>query len=144
MTYLNHFDLSLWQECDGLYAKTKRSCLKLQDDHGVNINLLLLSRWLDSQNYRLSTDAWQQLFEQIDSWEQRVLQPYRRLRKLSKHNLAENEYQQMLDVELMLERKEQGLILHKLRLCAAEDTSHNLPRYLSLFGIDVSLYPELS
>ncbi|QYK01948.1 TIGR02444 family protein [Shewanella psychrotolerans] len=144
MTYLNHFDLSLWQECDGLYAKLQEACLKLQDAHGVNVNLLLLAHWLDSQRYWLSTDAWQQLFAQIDCWEQRILQPYRRLRKLSKNNLTENEYQQMLDVELMLERKEQGLILHKLRQCAAEDTSHNLPRYLSLFGIDVNLYPELS
>lgn len=144
MTYLNRFKPSLWQECDRLYAEQQALCLKLQDEYGVNVNLLLLSIWLDSRNHLLSTETWQQLSAQIDCWEQRMLQPYRRLRKLSKNHLAKDEYQQMLAVELMLERKEQGLILHKLRQFAAEHTSTNLPRYLSLFGIDITLYPELA
>ncbi|WP_394230418.1 TIGR02444 family protein [Shewanella colwelliana] len=143
MTYLNQFDLSLWQECDTLYANGQRGYLQLQDDYGVNVNLLLLATWLDGQAYRLSTQAWEQLFTQIDSWEEKVLKPYRKLRKLSKCNLADSEYQQMLDVELMLERKAQALILHKVRQLPDESREQNLPRYLSLFGVDLSQLSEL-
>ncbi|MBW8183203.1 TIGR02444 family protein [Shewanella nanhaiensis] len=144
MTYLNQFDISLWQACDTFYLKHQAQCLQLQDEHEININLLLLSIWLDKQTYRLQEQAWSQLKQEVKQWEERVLLPYRKLRKLSKNSLAETEYQQMLDVELMLERKSQALILHKLRLLPHEGTRSNFEIFLELYQLDSSNYLELA
>ncbi|MXR69749.1 TIGR02444 family protein [Shewanella insulae] len=144
MSHVNHFDASLWQTCDSLYEKGQLLYLKLQDDYGLNVNLLLLAQWLDEQHYYLSDQDWRQLSEQVETWEQKVLKPYRRLRKLSKHNLAEAEYRQMLEVELMLERKSQGMILRQLRQLPSEQGQANLPRYLGLFQIEIDKYHQLA
>ena len=144
MSKANHFDASLWQTCDRLYEKGQGLYLKLQDDYGLNVNLLLLAQWLDEKRYYLSDQDWQELAAQVEAWEQKVLKPYRRLRKLSKHNLEKAEYQQMLEVELMLERKSQAMILHQLRQRANEQLSPNLPRYLALYQIDLEQYQELA
>lgn len=144
MSHVNHFDASLWQTCDRLYEKGQLLYLKLQDDYGLNVNLLLLAQWLDEQHYYLSDQDWQELADQVAAWEEKVLKPYRRLRKLSKHNLAKAEYQQMLEVELMLERKSQAMILLQLRLLANEQRSANLPRYLALYQIDLKQYQQLA
>lgn len=72
-----------------------------------------------------------------------MLKPYRKLRKLSKANLAPDEYQQMLDVELMLERKAQALILHKLKQLADDGSQSNLETYLSLFELSAETQPQL-
>ena len=142
MTFVNHFDISLWKICDSYYHQHQALCLELQDNHQLNVNLLLLSLWLDKQDYLLSTQDWSQLQSETHQWEERVLLPYRKLRKLSKNSLASDEYQQMLDVELMLERKSQGLILHKLKQLAHFGESTNLGSYLSLFNLNKADYPS--
>ena len=144
MTFVNHFDISLWKICDSYYHQHQALCLELQDNHQLNVNLLLLSLWLDKQDYLLSTQDWSQLQSETHQWEERVLLPYRKLRKLSKNSLASDEYQQMLDVELMLERKSQGLILHKLKQLSPSGESSNLGSYLSLFNLNKSDYPSLT
>ena len=144
MTFVNHFDISLWQICDSYYHQHQALCLELQDNHQLNVNLLLLSLWLDKQDYLLSTQDWSQLQSETHQWEERVLLPYRKLRKLSKNSLASDEYQQMLDVELMLERKSQRLILHKLKQLSPSGASSNLGSYLSLFNLNKADYPSLT
>ncbi|WP_394203391.1 TIGR02444 family protein [Shewanella waksmanii] len=143
MTYLNQFDASLWQTCDEYYQQLQPLALQLQDEHHLNVNLLLLAIWLDNHHYPLSIESWQRLDVEIDTWEQKMLQPYRKLRRLSKANLAADEYQQMLDVELMLERKAQALILHKLKQLADDGSQSNLETYLSLFELSVDTQPQL-
>ncbi|WP_028773256.1 DUF2390 domain-containing protein [Shewanella waksmanii] len=143
MTYLNPFNSSLWRDCDEYYAQLQPVVLQQQDEHHVNVNLLLLAIWLDNHRYPLSFDSWQRLDVEIDSWEQKMLKPYRKLRKLSKANLAPDEYQQMLDVELMLERKAQALILHKLKQLADDGSQSNLETYLSLFELSADTQPQL-
>ncbi|AQS40126.1 TIGR02444 family protein [Shewanella psychrophila] len=143
MTFVNHFDISLWKICDGYYHQHQALCLELQDNHQLNVNLLLLSLWLDKQDYLLSAQDWTHLQSETHQWEERVLLPYRKLRKLSKNSLASDEYQQMLNVELMLERKSQGLILHKLRQLSHFGKSSNLGTYLSLFNLNKADYPSL-
>lgn len=137
MTCLTQLPPSLWQDCDLLYAQQQAEYLKLQDEHGVNVNLALLATWLDSHDYLMPTQSWQHLTTQIASFELNLLQPYRRLRKLSKGHLAPDEYQQMLTVELMLERKVQKLILHTPSLLQSSPHADNLARYLSLFDMDI-------
>ncbi|NMH65340.1 TIGR02444 family protein [Shewanella salipaludis] len=138
------YDPALWQECEQAYARHGALCLTLQDSHGVNVNLLLLARQLDLCGVWLAPAQWQTLQQQIAHWEQSLLLPYRQLRRLAKSHLLEAEYQQMLALELMLERKSQRLILHKLNQLTPEGTQTNLSSYLGLFGLDAGTYPELS
>ena len=144
MTFLNKLDGLLWQNCDDIYLKHQQICLELQDKHQVNVNLLLLAIWLDQQSHLLSLQQWQTLQQDTLKWESRVLLPYRKLRRLSKSCLAADEYQQMLDVELMLERKSQKLILHSLNQLAWQGESHNLASYLSLFNLSDKDYAVLA
>lgn len=143
MTFVNHFDISLWKDCDSYYHQHQALCLSLQDEYQVNVNLLLLAIWLDTQDYLLNLQDWTQLQDETYQWEDRVLLPYRKLRKLSKNCLAIEEYQQMLDVELMLERKSQALILHKLKQLSRFGNSSNLEAYLGLFNLNRSDFPSL-
>ena len=144
MTFLNKLDGLLWQDCDDIYLRHQQICLGLQDDHQVNVNLLLLATWLDQQSHLLSLQQWQTLQQDTFKWESRVLLPYRKLRRLSKSCLAADEYQQMLDVELMLERKSQKLILHSLNQLAWQGENSNLASYLSLFNLSDKDYAVLA
>ena len=144
MTHLNQFDISLWQACDAYYKEHQALCLQLQDEHEVNINLLLLSTWLDKQAYRLLPQAWSQLTQEILHWEQPVLLPLRKLRKLSKNRLTDTEYLQMVDVELMLERKSQALILHKIKQFPHQGTRSNFEVLFELYQLKSSDYQVLA
>ena len=144
MTFLNKLDGQLWQDCDDIYLTHQQMCLELQDKHQVNVNLLLLATWLDKQSHFLSLQQWQTLQQDTFNWESRVLLPYRKLRRLSKSCLAADEYQQMLDVELMLERKSQKLILHSLNKLWWQGESRNLTSYLSLFNLSDKDYAVLA
>lgn len=143
------FYQSLWQDCDAIYTQQQTICLALQDDHQLNVNLLLLALWLDSHHQRLASPDWQQLQQDLLSWEQRLLLPYRKLRRLSKAALEQAEYQQMLDVELMLERKSQAKILAALKAMTLDDippadADGNVSRYLALFNLKSQNYPSLN
>ncbi|MCL1048724.1 TIGR02444 family protein [Shewanella abyssi] len=144
MTFFNRLDLSLWQDCDAIYHKHQQLCLSFQDEHQVNVNLLLLALWLDSREKLLSATQWQTLQQDTLKWEEKVLLPYRKLRRLSKSCLSDIEYQQMLEVELMLERKSQRLILHGLNQLAWQGDSSNLSSYLALFNLNSEHYPSLT
>ncbi|MEZ9593379.1 TIGR02444 family protein [Shewanella sp. 10N.261.52.F9] len=139
----------LWQDCDVIYIQQQTICLALQDDHQLNVNLLLLALWLDSHHQRLASSDWQQLQQALLSWEQRLLLPYRKLRRLSKAVLEQAEYQQMLDVELMLERKSQAKILIALKPMVLDEvypaeTDSNVSRYLALFNLNSQDYSSLN
>lgn len=144
-----NFYHSLWQDCDAIYMQHQASLLALQDDHQLNVNLLLLAIWLDSHHQLLASSDWQQLQQSLLEWEQRLLLPYRRLRRLSKAALEQAEYQQMLDVELMLERKSQAKILAALKSMILDEVNpakpdSNFSRYLALFNLNSQDYCELT
>jgi hypothetical protein len=48
------------------------------------------------------------------------------------------EYQEMLNVELVMERKSQQMLLRKLNQFNPEGEANNTNNYLSLFGLDES------
>ena len=85
----------------------------------------------------LTQQQWELLTGAVEQWEENVLQPYRRLRRIAKVHLDSEEYQKMLDVELIMERKSQYMLLHKLNLLQRTTLD-------SLFGLDVSIMAELT
>lgn len=140
MSDVTQLDSQIWQWCDMSYGQNKALCLELQDSCQVNVNLLLLAQYLDitldvAGPREYSVQQWQMLATAINEWDERFVSPYRRLRRLAKTNLTENEYQQMLDVELMMERKAQRTILNKINGLLPSGQSSNLVSYLSLFGL---------
>ncbi len=145
MAGMSVFNPALWEECESIYPTLEQVCLQLQDQYGLIANLLLLAFVLDQKQIGLPHDTWQELHKQVDGWQSRVLTPFRRLRKLSKSNVAATEYQQMLDVELMLERKGQQFVSHQLEAISPEisEDNCNLSDYLSLFNIDQQQFPQL-
>ncbi|MCL2915957.1 TIGR02444 family protein [Shewanella corallii] len=132
------FEQRLWQLCDLHYAKHKDLCLQLQNQHGVNVNLLLLAWYLDGRQQGLSGEQWQQILQHLTEWESKLLQPYRRLRQLGKEQLPQAEYRKMLDVELSLERNGQKLVQKWLGQQSIQPHSHNLSHYLALYDLDIS------
>ena len=148
MALANNLSPNLWHDCDAIYEQHQSLCLQLQDDHQLNVNLLLLAIWLDRQHQKLAPTHWAQLQQDVFVWEQKLLLPYRKLRRLSKTCLDHDEYQQMLSLELMLERKSQSMILSWLESMPLEeqtstDTRDNLSHYLSLFDLDSHNIPSL-
>ena len=129
----------VWQWCDMSYAQNQALCLELQNSFMVNVNLLLLAHYLDAKQaaapMQFTVEQWQSLAQTISEWNEKFLEPYRQLRKLAKSSLQQDEYQQMLDVELMMERKAQRTLLTKLNTLAPQGHHANLVNYLSLFGL---------
>ncbi|MGI2853111.1 TIGR02444 family protein [Shewanella algae] len=146
MPHTSLFTPNLWQECEALYPSLEKLLIELQDKHGLIVNLILLALTLDDKRVALDCESWSQLHTDIAQWESGILHPYRRLRRLAKPNLEQTEYQQMLDVELKMERRGQHLILHKLNglpRSISEDKRHNLSTYLALFNLSPQQHPAL-
>lgn len=147
MTLPNPITPSLWHDCDSLYMEHKTLCLQLQDDHQLNVNLLLLALWLDKHHYSLPEPQWQTLQQATLAWEQKLLLPYRQLRRQSKTMLETDEYQQMLKLELVLERKSQAMILKALQSMLVKvgvnTNNANLSHYLAQFDLDSRDFPSL-
>lgn len=104
-----------WQFSVGLYADetVKATCLSLQDSYGADVNLLLLTRWLDASGQLLPEAALPALIEISTYWQTTELQPQRQRRKACKKGTKN--YRQALERELAIERQEQQALVE----CAA-------------------------
>ncbi len=124
----------LWIECEALYPANKNACLKLQDEHDVNVNLLLLALYLDKYTeLRYSQTQWLQLINSIEDWESSTLKPFRKSRRLAKNTVEKNKYQQMLTEELVMERESQKLINNVLASMHTTTQDSNYRNYMSCF-----------
>ncbi|WP_254843489.1 TIGR02444 family protein [Shewanella sp. UCD-KL21] len=139
---MQQFNSLLWRDCESQYATNPQRYISVQDAYQVNVNMLLLAQYLDKKGYLLPLVQWQALAATINDWDTKVVNPYRTLRRLAKEHIKANEYQQMLDIELMLERKTQQMLLNKLNTVTPEIkakqhcVNKNTDNYLSLFGIN--------
>ncbi|WP_165905107.1 TIGR02444 family protein [Parashewanella curva] len=128
-----------WPWCDQFYFKQQSVCLELQDTAGLNVNLLLLAQYLDSNTgYCLSQQDFQTLIDNISAWERKIVIPYRKLRKLAKSMVDEAEYHKMLDLELTMERKTQRLITNTMRTIQGSGTGSNLANFLQIYSLSTS------
>lgn len=58
MPHTSLFTSSLWQECETLYPALESLLIKLQDEHGLIVNLLLLALTLDNKGVSLNQGSW--------------------------------------------------------------------------------------
>lgn len=130
---------AFWQFSCALYAKPglQPALLDLQNQHGKNINLILLLRYLETMGLALHASALDALIDSCAHTDTHLLHPQRAVRaQLKAHyaHLAEYEAtrQRMLNAELALERIQQ----HELLTVAASlnlsrsETPNNLSLYL--------------
>lgn len=113
-----------WQHCEAIYSHTStaKECIRLQDQHGCNVNLLLLALYLDRSQLQLSPVHWQQLKQAIAPWYQQTVDPFRRIRQKAKSQLSDQHYQQLLATELILERHGQTIVTALLQKMHLETT----------------------
>ncbi|MBY5993053.1 TIGR02444 family protein [Ferrimonas balearica] len=132
-----------WQFSEGVWRQpgARHTALEMQDRYGLEPNLLLLALMLEQQGQFLDEQQFRQLELAQSSWSQRMLTPYRQLRRLAKHSLPEASYRQMLEVELVMEKRSQQLILKELAHQQPAAEGDNLVACLEAQGIDPQALP---
>lgn len=77
---------SLWDFSLSLYANRELAdaCLHLQDQQGVNVNLILWCAWLEYLGVYLEDAHLQEAHHHVDAWDQHYVIPLRQLRRRMK------------------------------------------------------------
>ena len=140
-----------WMEAAMHYEQpaVKAACLSLQQNHGLNVNLLLLGWWLAQRNIELLPAQFKTLDDTARPWHGEQLGVIRQLRNAASqaHWLEESQRQalaqKLLDSELMRERIEQRMLLERLASLATTTRSdasalQNLWNYLLVAGVPYS------
>jgi len=104
----------LWQYSLKHYSKVEHIVLPLQDTYGLNINLLLLCGYAQSHGCAIDEFQLGELVAQTSSWQQRLTEPFRQLRRDLKASLSAPQYQAMLSMELALEKEQQWRLINSL------------------------------
>lgn len=77
---------SLWDFSQRYYARPQvaDACLRLQDEQGVNVNLLLWCLWLGQGGLRLDAARLRSAQKRIHAWDEHYVVPLRQLRRRMK------------------------------------------------------------
>ena len=102
-----HFSLERYAR-----AGVKDACLKLQDEYGFNVNLLLLACYLNELNYGCNVRQFGQLIEAVLASQQGI-QQHRMQRKMLK-GTDHQQYQRLLAEELEMEKQQQQILIDTL------------------------------
>lgn len=117
-----------WQFSEQHYARpgVAEACLQLQDEHGANVNLLLLLLMLEERGFTVEAAHFMPLL----AMRQGLFNQWRRLRRQLKARLDNDDYLQLLQHELELERWQQQELLEQLRQSPPASGSGGLLTYL--------------
>jgi uncharacterized protein (TIGR02444 family) len=140
---------SLWDFAVNLYTRpgVAALCLRLQDEYGVNVPLLLFARWLELRNQAMDLPA---ALNRVDRWHREYVEPLRELRRKMKVDFAREldliapVRNQIKDAELLAEKQE----LNWLAQLAddwhptALDAGRNLRLYLAYLQVPEHLAAE--
>lgn len=119
-----NLDNPFWQFSLAVYAKPEVQTLVLamQDQHGVNVNMVLWAAWLDKQQLRLPENQWPAVEQWIQPWvtkteEIRSLRRYQKLlvKEFEKNDSSVSEQAKylrarILKLELASEQFQQALL----------------------------------
>lgn len=150
---------SLWDFSLHYYARpgVSQLCLHLQDEHRVNVNILLWTLWLGYRGIRLEPAQLAQALRKTHGWDQHYVVPLRQLRRRMKVEFGNGEpaieavRTQIKQAELLAEKYLQQLLESIVQndpplpppttpdLLMAE----NLRLYLRLLTVNDSLAHEL-
>lgn len=118
-----------WQYSVEVYsqAAAQRACLYLQDEAGLNVNLLLMCGFLTNQGAKLSSEQFNALCRAVKPAADQT-QLHRQRRKKAKKD-SSGDYAQLLQQELVLERQQQQCMidwLNKQEIKPATEQSKRL------------------
>ncbi|MGB5854385.1 MAG: TIGR02444 family protein [Oceanisphaera sp.] len=101
-----------WQFSAQHYTRpgVAQACLHLQDEHGANVNLLLLLLMLEERGFSANAAHFMPLL----ATRQGMFNQWRRLRRQLKAKLNNDDYLKLLQHELELERWQQQELLQQL------------------------------
>ena len=82
---------SLSAFAESFYARdtVREACLRLQDEAGCDVPLILTAIWLGRRGIALSRAEWDALESGLAPWRREVVEPLRRVRRGLKEALAE-------------------------------------------------------
>lgn len=145
-----HSESAFWQFSLRFYRRPEVPplCLALQDEHGVDVNLLFLLSFFGVCGRALSVDEVRRIDAYIGAWRTRVVQPLRALRRELKNGIAPIDTQSSQDFrnaikrdELQAERLQQeamerAFAAHAVGKSAAprEAAAANMAAYAALVG----------
>ena len=112
---------TLWNFALGLYARPgiEQACLRLQDEHGEDVCLLLCGAWLGERGAACTPARCLQLREIAADWQREVITPLRELRRRWKTMAGEDT----------------GLVVLRQRLATLEqDAERELLQRLEVLG----------
>lgn len=103
-----------WEYSVQQYARpgVAETCLALQDEHRLDVNMLLYAAWLSSVGRQADRAHFEALFGEIHEWRERVVQPLRCLRRQWKDFAPAAQLRgQLQAIELDAERVQQDRML---------------------------------
>lgn len=116
------------------------ACLTLQDEHDIDVNVLLYAAWLASMQQNLNAEHLNGLQECIKPWREQVVRPLRDLRRLWRDvQPAQDLREQLKTLELQAERDQQDQMLAYYRAApalpaAGASLAHNLNMVAECYG----------
>lgn len=143
-------DHPFWDFSAALYGRpgVADACIRLQDECGLDVNLLLFACWLEnSGGGRLSGANWRRLINGTESWRREVVEPMRRVRRhlksLDSPPQAASLRKRVLALELDAEHAEQLAIVELARpmmggQTGAAGTPAALEDYAAAAGVTLS------
>ena len=131
-----------WDFSIALYRSQgiKAACLALQDESGLDVNMLLYCCWAGQGGHRFSHEEMRRLHALSSSWQGNVMRAMRQLRqRIGQEPDAEGCYAAAKSLELQLERVEQSRLLHEVPVRwgkgGREIATANLRAYLMLAAV---------
>ena len=149
ITNTSRADESLWRFALAFYARhgIAETCLLLQDEHKVNVCMLIGLHWLDMNECILSIEELVDLSEHTQKWTHEIVDPLRALRRTLKkpfENFPQDELQEQVrslikQAELLAEKKLLVEIERWTTKISVADNLYNNPnveQYFSHLGMD--------
>lgn len=147
---MHHEPHPLWRFSLRVYRApgVQEACLALQDDHGADVNLVLLCSFVGHEGRSLDKRRLRQAMARVGAWQSEVIAPVRSARRAIKRlppadaQAAQDLRRQILALELELEYVEQAMLAElaaqwpqQVRRGAPRAmVEANLQRYLGLLG----------
>ena len=119
-----------WDFSLAVYAdqRVREACLEAQDEHGADVNILLLCCWLGFVGVKVTHESIRRLDALVEGWRAEAILPLRALRARLRQPvgpidvaMAEPVREQVKQAELLAEKTEQDLLYAALQTLPGRD-----------------------
>lgn len=108
-----NYDNAFWRFSLAVYgeAEVAKECLGLQDDYGIDVNILLFCAWLGTQSVRLTREDIEATSQAIAGWHDDIVRPLRTVRQRLKDFSNDEKFRAGIkNVEIEAEQIEQAML----------------------------------